>query len=183
MLTRKCILFAGLGLILATIGWYGFLYWRYRPPKPNVAVAVFGSQENLNTFLSAKKTTAQRLHYRSNPRSNAWKLESYDYDASVAVSSETADTIQKILAREASYAWPITKMCAPDYGVLFTFGGDQATVWIALCFDCNILGVFDSTDDSEKSINREEDFDPAIRSLVPIVKSLFPDDAVVQALK
>ena len=74
-------------------------------------------------------------------------------------------------------------MCAPDYGVLFTFGGDQATVWIALCFDCNILGVFDSTDDSEKSINREEDFDPAIRSLVPIVKSLFPDDAVVQALK
>ena len=183
MLSRKRILFAILGLITAIIGWYGFLYWRSRPPKPNVSVAVFGSQQTLNTFLSASDVTAERLHYGRESRQNSWKLKGYNHDAPVSVSGENAAALRQILAREPSYAWDIAKMCAPDYGVLFTFRTEQETVRVALCFDCNLIGIFNSTDDSVMRINREEDFDPARHALIPVIKSLFPHDAAIQGLK
>ena len=183
-MNRKRIIYGFLALLIAGLAWYGVLYWRSRPPKPNVPIAVFGSQQTLNAFLSASDVTAERLHYRRASRQNPWRLDSYDRDASFPVSAEQAHTIQQLFAQESSYGWQFAKMCAPTYGVLLTARSNQSTVRVALCFECYILGVYDSADDTAKPVNRENDFvSPASRSLVSLVKQLFPNDPEIQSLK
>jgi hypothetical protein len=184
MINRKRIIYAFLALLILGLAWYGVLYWRSRPSKPNVPIAVFGSQQTLDAFLSASDVTAQRLHYRRAFPQNPWRLDSYDRDALIPVSAKQAQTIQQLFAQESSYGWRFAKMCAPDYGVLLTARSNQATVRVALCFECYILGVYDSADDTAKPVNRENDFvSPASRTLVSLAKQLFPNDSAIQSLK
>jgi len=56
-------------------------------------------------------------------------------------------------------------------------------VRLALCFNCNWLGIFDGADESAGSINSEMDFDPIRSQLVAIAKAIYPSDSEIQGLK
>jgi hypothetical protein len=180
---RKLIIGVLLNLLVLALAVLAIGFWRARPPKPNIARDVFGSEQTLSTFRTAQTVTAQRLHYRRENHQNPWKLGNYAQDAPVAVAPEQVRDLQRLLVQESSYGWRYGKTCAPNYGVLLTFRAEQAAVRVALCFECNIFGIYDSPDDSAKGINRENDFDPARRPLVAIAKTIFPGDPAIQALK
>ena len=177
---RKHIIGSLLGLLLSGSAVLAIGYWRARP---DIARDVFGSEGTLSTFRAANSVTAQRLHYRREERQNPWKLENYVQDAPVAVGPEQVRELQRLLLEKSSYGWRFAKNCAPNYGVLLTFRTEQAAVRVALCFECNILGIYDTPDHTAAGINREKDFDPARRSLIALAKAVFPADSVIQALK
>ena len=66
--------------------------------------------------------------------------------------------------------------------MLFTFRSGDRAVQVALCFNCDMLDVFDGGDDQARSVNSLPDFDPMRSTLVAIVKKIFPDDAEIQEL-
>ena len=181
---RRLIVYGSLTLFILGLVWFGVLYWRSRPSKPDVPIAVFGSQQTLSSFLSAADITAERLYYRSASHQSAWGLDNYDRDAAIALSAGQARIVQQLFAQESFYGWRFAKMCAPNYGVLLTAHSGQSTVRVALCFECYILGVYDSADDTAKPVNREKDFvSPASQALVRLVRELFPNDPAIQSLK
>jgi hypothetical protein len=180
---RKYIIGALLGILVLGVAVLAVGFWLARPPKPDITRDVFGSAQALLTFRAAQSVSAQRLHYRRDNPQNPWKLENYVQDAPVAVAPEQARELQRLLVQESSYGWGYVKACAPNYGVLLTFRAEQTAVRVALCFECNTLGIYDTPHEIAKDINREEDFDPARRPLVAIAKAVFPTDSVIQALK
>jgi hypothetical protein len=73
------------------------------------------------------------------------------------------------------------KACGVVYGVLFTFHS-VPKVRIALCFTCDEFGVFVGDDDHSKYVNRDTEFGFMRSRLVPLVKSIYPDDPQIQNL-
>ena len=67
--------------------------------------------------------------------------------------------------------------------MVLNFHSKQSTLRIALCFDCDIAGIFDGEAENAQSINTGGDFDPMHKQLVRIAKSIFPNDSEIQALK
>lgn len=155
--------------------------WRTRPTQQDVIQKVFGNQQNYDTFVFSQKVTAQLLHKQD--EANPIKLKGYNSDAPISLSSEEIQKIKPLLQNPPSYLWNIGNNCIPDYGVLFTFHSEQRTVRVAVCFKCNMLGVFDSKDDNAGQINSEYIIDPMHAQLVALVKSIFPNDPTIQSLK
>lgn len=89
--------------------------------------------------------------------------------------------LQQLLQQPSSYSWNSVNACLPDYGVLLTFRSDSQIVRIALCLECNMLGVFDG--DHPDRVNSKNEFDPVRTQLVAVAKAIFPNDSVIQALK
>ena len=145
-----------------------------------VAKEVFGNQQRLDSFLASRQITAQRLHYRGDPH-NPWSLASYSEDSPVQVAPAQAHMLQQLLQQPSSYSWNSVNACLPDYGVLLTFRSDSQIVRIALCLECNMLGVFDG--DHPDRVNSKNEFDPVRTQLVAVAKAIFPNDSVIQALK
>jgi hypothetical protein len=75
------------------------------------------------------------------------------------------------------------KACAPNYGVLLTFRRDSSALQIALCFECDVLAIFDGSSNDPPRVNREEDFDLIRSPLVQLAQSIFPNDPDIQSLK
>jgi len=182
-MNRKRITQVVLALLIAAAAFLAVGFWRSRPPKPDMVRDLFGNARILSTFETAQTVTAHRLHNRLNGDGNTYNLENYQQDAAVAVAPDLARRLQQVLLQENSYGWRYAKMCAPEYGVLFTFRSERGTARVALCFDCNIFGVYEGTDNAAKAVNREDDFDPMRHSLLPMIKSIFPQDPIIQALK
>ena len=143
---------------------------------------VFRTREVLVTFRDANEVTAERLHYRRSSPQNPFRLDSYDHDTPVAVASVDAEEMQRLLLQRSSYVWESAKACAPDYGMVFTFRRAGATVRVALCFECEMLGVFDGARSDAQGINAEGDFDPITVPLAAIAKHTFPNDPEIQRL-
>lgn len=152
-------------------------------PHQDVAKKVFRDQETLNAFLQAQDVTAQRLYLERKPGGvHRGMLSNYRRGAVVKVSPQLAAQIRQLLKQASSYVWGRgVKMCIVDYGVLFTFEGSGSPIRVAICFECDWLGIF-TNDDDTRIINEERDIDPARRELVAIVKSIFPDDPEIQEL-
>ena len=115
---------------------------------------------------------------------NPGALKGYDIAPEVPVAPREFQKIQQLLQQPSSYDWgPYEKGCIVDYGVVFTFRSEHRTVRVALCFNCNWLGVFDGLDESLANINSEMDFDPIRPQLVAIAKAIYSDDPEIQSLK
>jgi hypothetical protein len=164
---------------VALIAGGGALYWR----STAVQRDVFRSRAALATFTAASDVTAERLHYRRDSPQNPFRLNSYDHDAPVAVAPAEAQQIQDLLLRRSSYVWDSAKMCAPDYGVVLTFRRADAVVRVALCFECDMLGIYDSPEAAAQEINLEGDFDPIRTLLAAVAKRVFPNDSDIQRLQ
>jgi|SRR5579859_2783330 len=145
-----------------------------------VAKEVFGDQQRLDSFLASQQVTAQRLHYRRN-HTDPSSLDNYDKDNPVPVATAQAYIVQQLLQQPSSYPWDSVENCVPDYGVLLTFHNDKQDVRIALCFECDLLGVFDGN--HPKQINSKEECYLIHTQLVAVAKAIFPNDSAIQGLK
>src|SRR4051812_19045128 len=102
------------------------LLWLFRAPQPtgDITTAIFGTADVRAAFASAERVTVQRLH-QHDPSQYPRKLEDYTHDAPVSVPGDTVQRLRKLFQQTGSFAWNISKSCAPDYGVLFTFHSPQ----------------------------------------------------------
>lgn len=176
------ILLAAVGLLILAAGHH---YWQKRSLSDRVIPEIFGSKDVFDAFVSGSNVTAQRLHWRPEKLTNSpGGLSGYEHEKPLPVAPALAQKVQLLLQRASSYDWaPYAKGCIVDYGVLLTFHSGKRTVRVALCFNCNWLGIFDGEDEKSNAVNREDDFDPIRRQLVSVVKAIFPDDAEIQDLK
>jgi hypothetical protein len=159
--------------------------------RGDIATAVFGDASTLKTFLSAPEVSAQRLRHRA-PQADYYTLPGYERGASVVAPSAQLARLRKLFTDSKSYTWnhvpdehgvTSEKMCLPDYGVLMTLRDGDQVVQIALCFQCDLFAVFVGGGANPRRVNIEEDFDFVRPSLVDIVRTLFPHDEEIQALK
>jgi hypothetical protein len=155
------------------------MYWRSRAVQRDV----FRSPAVFATFRAATDVTAERLHYRHDSPQNPFRLDSYEHEVPVVVSPSDAQQIQRLLLQHSSYVWESAKPCAPNYGLVFTFRRADALVRVALCFECDTLGIYDSADADAQEINREGDFDPIRTLLAAVAKRVFPNDSDIQRLQ
>ena len=173
---RKPRLIILLPVAILAVGVY--VYILYGPGNEELVSKAFGSRQIFDTFIASQQVTAQRLHWRDRNERSADVLSNYKRGPSVAVPASQARRLKRLLQRSSSYyQGSNAKACIPDYGVLFTFRFGDRAVQVALCFNCNMLEVFDGGDDKARSVNTLPDFDPMRSDLVAIVKKVFPDDA------
>ncbi len=138
---------------------------------------LYGGPTAINTVQNSTSVQAYRL---PSPSKHVQSLADYTMSAGpVAVPEATVAKLREILMDDAVYLWDTAKACGePDYGVRFQFqsGGDNVDVLV--CFHCDILGVYHNGQAVDY-----EDCDPIRPQLIAIVKGLFPDDPVIQALQ
>ena len=161
----------------------------------DLAKAVFSDRTTYERFISASDVAATRLMLKKSPdgtiAGSPWQLSSYSRGESTIVPHAEAEQLRRLFTSESSFSWhsePTNgrtqmKACAPEYGVLFMFRGTAGVVSIALCFSCDLFGVFWGEEDKAFRVNAEEDFDDIRPQLVDLAKHLFPRDATIQSLK
>jgi hypothetical protein len=192
----KPIIFTLLGIIVVVLLFFPTqVYFLFYPHTQNdVIIQVFKDREIFSVIQNPQSVTAQLLHAKVASSSDTLevqlkdtagtgKLDGYTKDAPVGLSPEEIQAIQKLLEKPMSYHWRMQPNCIPDYGVLLNFRLQGHTVRVALCFKCNMIGVFDGEDDSADQINSEYDFQPMRPQLVAIAKGIFPNDKEIQALQ
>jgi hypothetical protein len=160
-----------------------YVYILNGPANEELVSKAFGSRQIFDAFITFQQVTAQRLHSRDRNEILPDVLSNYKRGPSVPVPASQARRLKRVMQRSSSYQWSIHKACIPDYGVLFTFRSGGRAVQVALCFNCNMLDVFDGGDDKARPVNSLPDFDPMRSDLVAIVKKVFPDDGEIQALE
>jgi len=161
----------------------------------DVASAVFSDRKTLERFIAATDVRAVRLFLKKSPdgtiAGDPGQLSNYTRGESTVIPEATARELRTLFTAESSFLWHSepknglrqAKACSPDYGVLITFRGSPGVVSIALCFKCDLFGVFWGDGDKAFRVNAEEDFDLIRPQLVALVKRLFPEDADIQALQ
>jgi hypothetical protein len=160
-----------------------YLYILNGAPNEELVSKAFGNRQIFDAFIASQQVTAQRLHWRDQNEISPDILSNYKREPSVVVPASQVRRLKRVMQRSSSYyQGSNSKNCIPDYGVLFTFRDHQRVIQVALCFKCNMLGVFDGGDDKARSVNTLPDFDPMRGDLVAIVKKVFPDDSEIQAL-
>ena len=161
-----------------------YLYFLNGRPNDEFISKVFGNRQLFDAFVASQQVSAQRLHTRDRHEISPDILSNYKRGPSVPVAASQSRRLKRILQRSSSYYQGSNrKACIPDYGVLFTFHSGDRAIQLALCFNCNMLDVFDGGDDKARSVNTESDFDPIRSDLVAIVKKVFPDDPEIQELE
>jgi hypothetical protein len=161
----------------------------------DLAGAVFSDRRTYERFVAATEVTATRLLLKKAAdgtiAGDPWQLSNYNRGDSTGVAQAEAQQLRTLFTSQSSFLWHSgsengprqIKACAPDYGVLFMFRGSAGVVSIALCFRCDLFGVFWGEGDKAFRVNAEEDFDRIRPQLVDLVKRLFPTDATIQSLK
>ncbi|HTR42140.1 MAG TPA: hypothetical protein VMH87_11045 [Pseudomonadales bacterium] len=178
----KPIIFTTLGIVVVALLFFPTqIYFLFYPHTQNdVVMQVFKDREIFSVIQTPQSVTAQLLHSKNGGSDT---LAGYTKDALVGLSPEQIQAIQKLLEKPASYSWGIGNNCIPDYGVLLNFRLQGDTVRVALCFKCNMMGVFEGDDDGAAQINREYLFEPMRSQLIAICKQIFPNDKEIQALQ
>ena len=177
---RFTIPIIGLAILLL-----GYLAWLFRSQNRDAVQSIFGGSKFLNAFVTSQDVTAYRLHHRDDAPGNSDLLNHYDWSNRVSVAVAQVADLKHLLQQPSSYDWNTryAKACILNYGVILQFQNDSSGVGVALCFDCNMLGVYDTTGTNMTRLNTEWDFDPIREQLVAAVKSIFPGDPEIQKLR
>lgn len=95
----------------------------------------------------------------------------------VRLSPAMAKNISDILCDPVTYEgdW---YGCDPIYGIRLKFTAPQGTVEALLCMQCDNVAFSSSANDSE-----EREFEKGRPQIVKFLKTVFPDDQIIQALK
>jgi hypothetical protein len=179
----KKLIIAGVVIVVLILLFFPMqVYWLFYPhTKQDVILQVFKDREVLSVIQFSQSATAQRLHPKNGGGSDT--LDGYTKDAPVGLSPQQIKSFQDLLEKPTSYHWGIGNSCIPDYGVLLNFRSEGETVRVAICFKCNMLGVFDGNDDSAKQINSQYIIDPMRPQLIALAKQIFPNDKEIQGLQ
>ena len=151
---------------------------------------VFGSSEALEAFRSSSVIAAQRLH--CNQPDGSSTLADYTRELPVQLSDEQVRELKRIFTDRTLYPpelWTspigeriLTTCGAPNYAVLFTTQS-RPVVQIALCFRCDQFGVFVGERQDSPNVNDSDPLYFMQPFLVSLVKSIYPSDAQIQAIK
>lgn len=141
---------------------------------------IFGGSAGLDILRHADRVEAYRIGpapERMQMESNAGLADHPILTDPLVVPVSNAKQLSSILSDRNSYNWFSAKACIPRPGVRLDFirGGNRLSV--LLCFECDILQTF-----LDGKPVGGEDFDNIRKGLVRIVRPLFPDDKVVQAI-
>ena len=137
---------------------------------------VFGNSAAIDSIKSADSVNAYRL-----PSPSEYRASLADYKMSagpIDVPDDQVSKLRAVLLDKSTYGWDFAKGCIPDYGVRIQFQHDSQEVDILLCFECDILLVYQNG-----KVVGGEDFDDGRPQLVEIVKTVFPHDEAIQSLK
>jgi hypothetical protein len=143
---------------------------------------LFGGGENMAIIREATRVEA----YRVTPPSGSKPMEDYisplDFEVaagSVTASAEMAKELATTLLSDETYSWGAAKACGyPVYGVKLSFFRGSDRVDVFFCFQCGDLAV--TRDGKMFGVG---DFYQAKRPFVQAAKTLFPDDAEIQAIR
>jgi hypothetical protein len=151
--------------------------------EKDVVEKVFGGKPLFDAFSDAQTVQAQRIHQVKDDPTVRGLLKAYTKEKPVVVPPEVARELKTLLQSPKSYVWkPLKKECLVDYGVLLTFGSGKTAVRVAVCFNCNDLGIFEGEDDNARAVNKTGEFDPMRPELVSVMKLLFPEDEEIQGI-
>lgn len=157
------------------------IYWLFCPHTlQDVILQVFKNRENDYVIAYPQTATAQLLHRNTGDGAT---LDDYAKDAPTTISPEQVQQLKTLLQDPKSYDWGMGKTCQPDYGVLYSFRAEGHIVRVAICFKCNMIGVFDGEDDHAGKINNQYLITPMRVKLVAVTKAVFPNDKTIQALQ
>jgi len=177
---KRRIAIAAVSIIAVFASGYG-RHWAVLKHRREV---VFGGEQLRTTLTAATQATAQRLHGRENAPLGSDRLGAYISGEAVPVAQATAQELKRLLIEPSSYEWrtDVAKSCILNYGVLVTFRSPGRALRVALCFDCGDLGIYNDTGDDVPPLHGG-DFVPARKQLAKVVKTIFPDDAEIQAIR
>jgi len=149
----------------------------------NVEGDVFGDEAHMLLVKNATTVTAQRIYPTVQAKENPYLLKNYEFGPTILLNVQDADNTKSLFTKRSSYDWKSTGLCEPTYGVVFTFASGEGVMRLAICYSCNMVGVFVGEDSEADSINMEWDCDPARVPLVNLAKSLFPEEAQILELQ
>jgi hypothetical protein len=141
---------------------------------------IYGGSSGLAALRYADRVEAYRLGEL--PRDFNWqdaKVSDYPVTAGpIAIASSTARKLARILEDPESYGFDFAKSCVFRPGVRIDFTRGKNQLQVLFCFECDTLAG---------ALNGEivggEDFDSARHVLIREIRSIFPDDAVINSLK
>lgn len=140
---------------------------------------MFGGEEAFRIIQQAKSIEGFRVDGDPLKESKGKKIDGYEIlSGPVAVSTEHARELAKILADPEIYGWMYKKSCGFHPGVAIRFTSEVGSIDILLCFECDIVAFFQNGKDVGG-----EDFDSARGSVLGVIKDIFPLDKEIQALK
>ena len=184
-ITRIAIVFI---LILAAAGLARWIVHARRSSE--LGSRVFGGSEALGAFSSSSVITAQRLHCNQPEGSSA--LADYTRELPVHLSDEQVRELKRVFTDRTLYPpelWTspigqriVTACGPPNYAVLFTTQS-RPVVQIALCFHCDQFGLFVGARQDVPNVNDSDPLYFMQPFLVSLVKSIYPSDAQIQAIK
>jgi hypothetical protein len=182
-ITRIILLLIVLGVAAGLAGW--IVRGRH-----SLSSRIFGGREAFRAFYSASAVVAQRLH--CNQPDGSSSLADYTREAPIRLSDGQMHELKRVFADRALYSpelWTlpvgvrgVTTCGPPNYGVLFTTQS-HPVVQIALCFRCDQFGVFVGDGENAPYVNDDDQLAFMQPPLATLVKSVYPSDAQMQALK
>ena len=98
----------------------------------------------------------------------------------LVLSATLAKNISVILCNPNTYPAPTdsAKSCYPQFGVRLKFEGDAGPLDVLLCLECDMLALAPAG-----NVTGSKDFDPGRPQIVKFLKSVFPEDKIIQALR
>jgi len=99
------------------------------------------------------------------------------------LTSEQAKRIAEIYSTPTSYLWGTHMMCGPVYGVRFDFQKGERKLSILLCLTCSHAGIIQNPGKLEHIPSEHIHLKETFPELLEIVKTLAPDNDLIQSLK
>jgi len=96
---------------------------------------------------------------------------------------EQAKRIAEIYSTPTSYLWGTHMLCGPVYGVRFDFQKGERKVPILLCLTCSHAGIIQNPRKLEHIPSEHIQLTGTFPELLEIVKTLAPDNTLIQSLK
>ena len=173
--TSRLILVIALSLVIFVI----LTEWN-RGERAKSLRRVYGGERSLSDVARPHSVVAARLGKL--PKGVDWRIaKAADYPvvgSPVEVPAAIAAEVSKVLTSTDPHGVQEARGCTPRFGVRMTFRGAENRVDVLLCFECNLIAV-----NLNGSFVGGEAFDYIRPVLVRAVKSLFPDDDAIQALR
>jgi hypothetical protein len=142
---------------------------------------VFGGSAGWSILTDADRVEAYRIGQLPDKSSEAFsRAQIADFPilkGPVAVPATHVDTLKLTFQDFDTYGWKFAKGCIPSPGVRLDFIRSEQRLSVLLCFECDILSSYIDG----KHVGGE-DFDHARPVLVRTVRSLFPDDPIIQSI-
>jgi hypothetical protein len=156
------------------------------PMTPGTLIDVFGSNETIDSILSANDSQAFRLDPSEEPIDNLhgpihrpeWKVDDYPVQSGPdRVASKLQEQLSQVVADLSIYEFePVG--CRPDFGYRVQFLKKTLSVDILFCFNCKILMVYVDGKSVGGGCFVYDD-----GRVLNVMKKIFADDQLIQTLK